>query len=197
MWRATGSELSVRRLTNSIRPVVVVSLLVNGESQAAIAPGTPGDQGWRWLVQEQNRSNLGQRGVVGDGTMGRLNTLSRDLRRVSCRGRSSDQPPPKGHRTWRLSSAEDRAFIGALKRSNVRGAKERRKIDRERTDNWNTNRTQCRSLNIGLRLDSPETTSAIGHGRNQAFGPIRCWQHWNTTVFEEKNAYFASLGLSA
>ena len=32
-WGATGGEKLVRRITNSIRPVVTVSLLGNGEAQ--------------------------------------------------------------------------------------------------------------------------------------------------------------------
>jgi hypothetical protein len=32
-WRATGGEKLVRRITNSIRPVVTASLLGNGEAQ--------------------------------------------------------------------------------------------------------------------------------------------------------------------
>ena len=50
--------------------------------------------------------------------------------------------PPRGPRTKAADTAmEVRASIGARKRGNARGAKGRRKSDRERTDNWKKNRT--------------------------------------------------------
>jgi len=49
-------------MTNSIRPVVMASLLATGEAQASIVSGTPDDQGCRWIVldkTDQPRDNEG------------------------------------------------------------------------------------------------------------------------------------------
>jgi hypothetical protein len=43
-WRATGDKLLVGRITNSIRPIAVASLLAKGEAQDALVPdGIRGD----------------------------------------------------------------------------------------------------------------------------------------------------------
>jgi hypothetical protein len=79
-WRASGGERPVRRMTNSIRPIVAASPLGRGEAQqtssvtcssgvrgqTASHDGTPEDS-------NQNRS-LGRRRVVGDGMVGRFGT---------------------------------------------------------------------------------------------------------------------------
>ena len=68
--------------------------------------------------------------------------------------------PQRATRTCETAPTEVRASVRAMKRGNARRAKGRRKMDRERTDNWKTNQTQWHAERIGRRLDSLETTSA-------------------------------------
>jgi hypothetical protein len=88
-----------------------------GEAQDAIVSGTPGEQGSRWSALEENRSIQGQRGVVGGGTIGRSNTLSREpRRRVNPMGETKAASPIVSRAFQHWSSQAVRVPVGALKR---------------------------------------------------------------------------------
>jgi hypothetical protein len=68
-------------MTNSFRPVVVASLLENGEAQDALVLLDVG--GWKTVPRGKSRretkSKLRERQqVVGDGMIGRFNTASKE-----------------------------------------------------------------------------------------------------------------------
>ena len=76
-WRATGGEKLVRRITNSIRPVVTASLLGNGEAQTfekrrkpiklrgSVEKRRRGSNGWletEWQEGKVHESGIPDRG---------------------------------------------------------------------------------------------------------------------------------------
>lgn len=113
-----GGERLVRRKTNSIRPVVVASLLASGEAQwtlqsregcgraKARSRGTP-------AMRNQTKV-AGRRQVVGDGMVGRFDRVTQgDL----------------SGRRWLWPRAGVRGAIGARNPGNAGGAKGSRKVE--------------------------------------------------------------------
>jgi hypothetical protein len=102
----------VRRLTNSIRPGVLASLLAKGEAQTSLHPLLHAGGGRTKPSTLRRRVKAMDEGhkVVGDGTSRRLHAVTGDT-----------QPQE-------VKRMGVRASIRALKRGNARGAKGGRKV---------------------------------------------------------------------
>jgi len=89
-WRAPGGEWPVRRMTNSIRSVVVASLPLERRSPtdaernpAWVGAVLPCEGAAAVRPRKQPDSALGRRWMVGDGMVGRFGTWSGETCRAS------------------------------------------------------------------------------------------------------------------
>lgn len=116
---------------NPIRPGRAASLRALSEAPSRPKPGESGCRakeptrfdGGAVLSRRKCERQIPEQGgqVVGNGRVGRIGELSRDLR--------WGQPGGLGLRPKVLGPSEVRASIVARKRGNARGAKGRRKVD--------------------------------------------------------------------
>jgi hypothetical protein len=163
---------------NSIRPVALTSLRVNGEVRMVSARfGTPPDiptgratGGWRRNGAKIRcreggrpgglRTRPGAYGGVGAGHCRTVPACGR--RRADRRYEASDASPGN------LVPSGVRAPVVASKPGNSGRARGRRKVEAGSTDRWNHDRRQCH------RLRKSETPRTRGSGRKRRSGPNAC-----------------------
>ena len=124
-----------KAISNSIRPVVVASLLAIGEAQDAEGLARDAD-GLKTVSRGKPRSKTkpklwGRQRVVGDGMTGRFNMLSKETCTVFSGSSCAVTPRLSVTRARRARRAGVRAFIVAMKPGNAGGAKGRREVDEE------------------------------------------------------------------
>ena len=123
-----------KAISNSIRLVVVASLLVYGEAQDAVVREDA--DGLKTVPRGKPRSKTkpklrGRQLVVGDGMTGRFNRLSKETCAVFSGSSCAVTPNGSVTRVRRARRAGVRASIVARKPGNAGGAKGRREVDEE------------------------------------------------------------------